>query len=134
MRIRDLMSTDVPIVRPDETVRGAARRMAETHMKLLPVCEGERLMGVLTDWDVICAIADGGAADTVFVRDYMTVNVVAVTPETGLAEARELMAHRRIHHLVVCDDDRFAGVVHLDVEWSELTAVPASAHAFAAAL
>jgi CBS domain-containing protein len=120
MRIRDLMITGVPIARPEGTVRDAARLMDHAHVKVLPVCEGDRLMGVLTDSDVICAVADGGAPDAEFVRDYMSVNVVVVTPDTGLAEAGRLMAHSRIHDLVVCDDDRFAGIVHLDVEWSDL--------------
>jgi CBS domain-containing protein len=120
MRMRDLMATGVPVVRPEGTVREAARLMDEAHVKVLPVCEGDRLMGILTDSDVISAIADGGAPDAEFVRDYMSTNVVTVTPDTGLAAAGQLMAHHRIHHLVVCDDDRFAGIVHLDVEWSEL--------------
>jgi CBS domain-containing protein len=132
VRIRDLMTAEVPIARLDDSVRDAARLMYEAHVKVLPVCEGERLMGVLTDWDVISAVADGGAPNTVFVRDYMSVNVVAVTPDTGLAEAGQLMAHRRIHHLVVCDDDRFAGIVHLDVEWSELGGLGAPHATFAA--
>jgi CBS domain-containing protein len=134
MRIRDLMTTGVPIARPEDTVRDAARVMDGAHVKVLPVCEGDRLMGVLTDWDVISAVADGGAPDTEFVRDYMSVNVVSVTPDTGLAEAGQLMAHRRIHHLVVCDHDRFAGIVHLDVEWSELGGLGAPHATFAAAL
>ena len=41
MRVRDLMVTDVPIVRSEETVREAARRMDETQVKVLPVCEGD---------------------------------------------------------------------------------------------
>jgi hypothetical protein len=101
-------------------VREAGRLMDEAHVKVLPVCEGDRLMGVLTDSDVISAIADGGAPDTEFVRDYMSTNVVAVTPDTGLADAGQLMAHGLIHHPVVCDDDRCLGIVHVDVEWSEL--------------
>jgi CBS domain-containing protein len=133
VRIRDLMTADVTIARLDDTVRDAARLMYEAHVKVLPVCEGDRLMGVLTDWDVVSAVADGGTPDTEFIRDYMSVNVVAVTPDTELAEARQLMAHRRIHHLVVCDDDRFAGIVHLDVEWSELGGLGAPHATFAAA-
>ena len=41
MRIRDLMATDVPIVRAEGMVREATRRMDETHVKVLPVCEGD---------------------------------------------------------------------------------------------
>ena len=93
MSMRDLMATGVPVARPEGTVREAARLMDEAHVKVLPVCEGDRLMGVLTDSDVISAIADGGAPETEFVRDYMSTNVVAVTPDTGLAEAGQLMRH-----------------------------------------
>lgn len=132
MRIRDLMITDVPIARPEDTVRDAARLMEDAHVKVLPVCEGARLMGVLTDSDVICAVADGGALDAEFVRDYMSVNVAVVTPDTGLADAGRLMAHSRIYDLVVCDDDRFVGIVHLDFEWSDLGGLAAPRATFAA--
>jgi CBS domain-containing protein len=121
--VRDVMSTDVPITGLDDTVRDAARLMSGTGAKLLPVCDGARLVGVLTDWDVISAVADGGAPDGEFVRNYMSVNVVAVTPDTGMDEARELIAHRHVHHIVVCDrEGRLAGIVHVDIEWSQLAA------------
>jgi CBS domain-containing protein len=128
------MTTEVPIARPEDTVRDAARMMCERHVKVLPVCEGARLAGVITDWDVISALADGGAPDTELVRNYMSVNVVAVTPDTGVDEAGRLIAHRRVHHLVVCDDDRFAGIVHVDVEWSQLGGLEEPHATFAAAL
>lgn len=134
MSVRDLMNTDVPTGRLEDTVRDAARLMDETHVKLLPVCEGDRLVGVLADWDVICAVADGGVPDNVFVRSYMSVDVVTVTPDTAVAEAGQLMGHRRIHHLLVCDDDRFAGIVQSDVEWSQLSAPGAPRATFTAAL
>lgn len=134
MCVRDLMTTNVPVARLDDTVRDASRLMNEAHVKVLPVCEGDRLVGVLTDWDVISAVADGGAPDTEFVRNYMSVNVVTVTPDTGVADAGRLMAHRRIHHVVVCDDDRLAGILHVDVEWSELGRLGPPHPTFAAAL
>jgi CBS domain-containing protein len=134
MSVRDLMTTDVPIARRDDSIRDAARLMDATHVKVLPVCEGARLVGVLTDWDVICAVADGGTPDTEFVRNYMSVDVLTVTPDTGVPDAGKLIEHRRVHHLLVCDDDRFEGIVHVDVEWSEL-GQPGVPHAtFAAAL
>ena len=134
MRVRNVMATDVPIARPDDSVFHAARMMDETGVKLLPVCEGDRLVGVLTDSDVVCAVADGCAPDSEFVRNYMTTDVVTVKPDTQLAEAGELMAHRRIHHLVVCEDDRFAGIVHIDVEWSQLGGFAAPHATFVAAV
>ncbi len=126
MNVSDVMRTDVPTARPEDTIREAARVMSETGAKLLPVCEGARLVGVLTDWDVICVLADGGAPDSELVRNYMSVSVVAVAPDAGLDEARELIAHRRVHHMLVCHRDGcLAGIVTVDIEWSQLAGAPA---------
>ena len=95
MSVRDLMTTDVPIIRLKDTIRDAARLMDATHVKVLPVCEGDRLVGVLTDWDVICASPDGGTPATGFVRNCMSVDVVTVTPDTAVAEAGKLTSPRR---------------------------------------
>jgi CBS domain-containing protein len=132
MRIGDLMTTDVPIVSPQDSVRDAARRMAEAHVKALPVCDGDRLTGIITDWDVTRAVADGGEPDAQLVSDHMTADVVAATPDTQVGEAGHLMADRRIHHLIVSEDGRFAGIVHLDVEWSELGGFGAAHATFSA--
>jgi CBS domain-containing protein len=82
---------------------------------------------------VVCAVADGCVPDHEFVRSYMSAGVAAVRPDTPLADAAELMAHRHLHHLLVCDDDRFAGIIHVDVEWSELGGLSTPQATFAAA-
>ena len=50
----------------------------------------------------------------------MATELVTAAPDAQLTEASELLADRRIHHLLVRDGERFAGMVHLDVEWSEM--------------
>ena len=132
MRIGDLMTTDVPIASPQDSVRDAARRMAEAGVKALPVCDGDRLTGIITDWDVTRAVADGGAPDAQLVKEFMTAELVAAAPDTQLTEAGQLMADRRIHHLMVRDEGRFAGIVHLDIDWSELGGLAAPHATFAA--
>jgi CBS domain-containing protein len=120
MRVGDLMTTDVPIVAPQETVLEVASKMIDARVKALPVCSGGSLAGIITDWDVTRAVATGGAADEQPVTDYMTAEVVSVGPDASLSEAGQLMSDHRIHHLVVCDGERFVGIVHLDVEWADL--------------
>ena len=120
MRIADVMKRDLPTVGPEEPLREAARRMTESRVQALPVCEGERITGILTDWDVTRAVAtdiDAGANPT---AQYMTTDLVAAAPDAQLDECAQLMADRRIHHLLVCDGQRFEGMVHLDVEWSQI--------------
>ena len=120
MRIRDVMRRDLPMVSPEDTVGEAARRMWESNVKALPVCEGARLEGIITDWDVTRAVAAGAGPERRSVADFMSTELVAAQPDAQLSECSDLMADRRIHHLLVCDGDRFEGMVHLDVSWSQL--------------
>jgi CBS domain-containing protein len=132
MRIGDLMSSDVPVAGPRDSVLDAARRMVHAHVKAMPVCDGDRVVGIITDWDVTRAVADAESAGTQFVSDYMTAEVVSAAPTAQLSEAGHLMAEHRIHHLVVCDEGRFAGILHLDVEWTHLGGIGAPQATFAA--
>jgi CBS domain-containing protein len=121
MRIADVMTRELPTVGPGDSVADAARQMAEAGAKALPVCDGERLAGIITDWDVTRAVAARENPGEVALSDYMTREVVTVAPDARLTEASDAMAGRRIHHLlVVRDGDQFAGMVHLDVDWSEM--------------
>jgi CBS domain-containing protein len=120
MRIRDVMTRDLPAVSPGDTVGHAARMMWEARVKALPVCEGPRLEGIITDWDVTCAVAAGDDFAGRRVAECMSAEPVAARPDALLDECAEMMADRRIHHLLVCDGDRFEGMVHLDVSWSQL--------------
>jgi CBS domain-containing protein len=132
MRIGDVMTTEVPSVDPCETVCDAAREMTQAGVKAIPVCDHGRLEGIITDWDVTRALANDPNAGRRPLGDYMSTDVVAAAPDARLDEASELMADKRIHHLLVCDGDRFAGMVHLDVEWSRLGGLEAPMASFSA--
>jgi CBS domain-containing protein len=121
MRIADVMTRDLPTVEPDTPIREAARRMAERGVRALPVCTGERLVGIVTDWDLARALADEGDPSGRPLGDFMSTDLVAASPDATFTEAAELMADRRVHHLLVRDGDHLAGMLHLDVEWSELS-------------
>jgi CBS domain-containing protein len=121
MTIADVMTRDLPMVGPSDNLRKAAREMKEAGVKALPVREEERLVGIITDWDVTRAVAEEADPEKQQLSDYMSTDLVSVGPETSFMDATEEMADRRIHHLLVCDEgNKFCGMVHLDVEWSEL--------------
>jgi CBS domain-containing protein len=120
MRIADVMNRELPTVAPGDNLSHAARQMTDRGVRALPVCDGDRLAGIITDWDVTRAVAtDRDAADHTL-SEYMSREVVAVEPDTQLTEASEIMCDCGIHHLVVRDGERFAGMVHLDVDWSQM--------------
>jgi CBS domain-containing protein len=135
MTIADVMTRDLPTVGPQDELRKAAREMSESGCKALPVCEGERLVGIITDWDVARAVAEDDDPSHQSLSHYMSTDLVSVTPDTSFMDAAEEMAARRIHHLLVSDEDgRFCGMVHLDVEWSELGGLETPMATFAAAI
>jgi CBS domain-containing protein len=121
MRIADVMTRDLPTVAPGSSLREAAMEMRRSRVRALPVVDENRLVGIVTDWDLAQAIADEGDAASRQLGDFMTTDLVAASPDATFAEAAELMAERRVHHLLVRDGDRLAGMLHLDVEWSELS-------------
>lgn len=120
MTIAEVMTRDLPMVGPKDNLRKAAREMKEAGVKALPVREGDRLVGIITDWDVTRAVAEESDPTQQKLSDYMSTDLVYVAPETSFMDATEEMADRRIHHLLICDEGKFCGMVHLDVEWSEL--------------
>jgi CBS domain-containing protein len=121
MRIADVMTRALPAVAPTESVRDAARAMTERGVKALPVCEGERLVGIVTDWDLAKAVASDEDLSALLVTSVMSTDLVQVAPDATFGEAAQVMADRQVHHLLISQDGRYEGMVHLDVEWSELT-------------
>jgi CBS domain-containing protein len=121
MRITDVMTRDLPTADPRSSIRGAAREMIRSRIRALPVCDGPRLVGIVTDWDVVRALAADGDPSSQPLADFMSTDLVALPPDATFAEAAEVMAEHRVHHLLVRDGDRLVGMVHLDVEWSLLS-------------
>ncbi len=100
MRIADVMTRALPAVAPNESVRDAARSMTERGVKALPVCEGERLVGIVTDWDLAKAVASGEDLSALRVDGVMSTDLVQVAPDATFGEAAQVMADRQVHHLL----------------------------------
>lgn len=120
MRLEELMACDQLPLRPDHTIRDAAQRMDEGRCTALPVCDGERLVGVLTDRDVTRAVAGRPNPGAVAVEEVMTRDVAAASPDATLLEASELMSERRLEHLCVSKQGRYLGMVHVEVRWNDV--------------
>jgi len=100
--IRDIMTRDVETVAPDRTIRTAAQTMKTLNIGSLPVCEGKRVIGVVTDRDfVIRVVAEGRDCASTKVRDIMSTNVVSVREDSDLSEASKLMHDRQLRRLPV---------------------------------
>ena len=114
-KIADIMSTDVTTIQPQESLRRAAQCMQELDVGALPVCDGERLLGMLTDRDIaIRGVADGLNPDQACVSDIMTPEVTCCTADQDSDEAKRLMGDHQIRRLPVVDDEKhLVGIVSM---------------------
>jgi len=115
MQLKDVMTRDVEVVAPTTTLAAVAAKMDALDVGLLPVCDGDRLVGMVTDRDIIVrAIAVGKNPKTTRVREVMTGEVVYGFEEQDTLEAGLIMAKQQIRRLVVVDrDKRLVGIVSL---------------------
>jgi CBS domain-containing protein len=111
MKVRDVASSAVVAVGPAQSLREATQLMAKHRVGSAVVQDAEQLIGILTERDVLNAVASGTAPDEVTVQDIMTADVVTVGPDWDLVEAAGEMARRRIRHLVVYEGGQLLGVL-----------------------
>ena len=109
--VGSLLSPAVATVEPTATLREAAEEMAADRLGLLVVTNANGMIGVISERDVVAALADGADLDVERVRDHASDRVVTVDADLSVAEAARLMADAEIRHLAVMRDDDVAGVV-----------------------
>jgi len=113
MTLGDFMSREVLSVAPEDTIGEAAQRMADANVGSSVVLEHGRLIGILTERDLLRAMAQRVHPSEARVREWMTAEPVAVSESTTADEAARLMVESGFRHLPVVDGDRTLGVVSL---------------------
>ncbi|MFY0399316.1 MULTISPECIES: CBS domain-containing protein [Brevundimonas] len=114
MKIRDVMSKDVQVARPEDTLQTVAGRMAAGDFGFIPVADGDRLIGALTDRDIVVRGVASGAGPEARVLDVLSRDALVVRADDDLKVALDLMSSRQIRRLPVVDKDgRLVGVVSL---------------------
>lgn len=111
-KVRDAMTPGVRSVAPSDSVTEAAQAMKEQDVGSLPVVEAERLVGIVTDRDIIVrAVAERVDPQTLTVGDVASGDLVTVEPDEDLEEALALMGRHRVRRLPVVENGRLVGVV-----------------------
>lgn len=111
MQVADVMTNASVTDSPSDTLRFAAEKMWRQQTGSLLVMDGDRLLGIITERDVMKAIALGHDPEKDVVSDIMTTDVLTVPPEMTLHEAARHMASRWIRHLPVVRGGQVVGVV-----------------------
>jgi CBS domain-containing protein len=110
--VNELMTTGPRTVTPQATVVEAARTMRDESAGSVPVVEGERLVGTLTDRDIaVRVVAEGRSLETT-VGEIASRELVTIDPQQDVDEALRLMAEHQVRRLPVCEEDgRLVGIL-----------------------
>ncbi len=114
MKVSEIMTRDVRLLSPDQTIREAASLMAEIDSGALPVGENDRLVGMITDRDIVIrAVAQGKSADTK-VSDVMSKEMLYCVDTDDIDDVARNMGKAQVRRLpVVNSDKRLVGIVSL---------------------
>lgn len=114
MKVSEVMTREVQTVRPDQTAREAASFMLQADAGAIPVVDGDRLMGMITDRDIaVRGVAKGLGPDTP-VQELMSSDVVAAREEDDVDDVAVRMSEAQVRRLPVVDDQqKLCGIVSL---------------------
>ena len=115
MLAKDVMTSGAECTRPDATLHEAATRMKELDVGALPVCENDRLIGMVTDRDItVRSISAGHDPETHRVREAMTSEVFYCFEDEDVAEVTRMMSEKQVRRVPVLNrDKRLTGIVSL---------------------
>jgi CBS domain-containing protein len=112
--LRDFMtSEDVLTISAQLTLGEAAREMRNRNVGAAVVMDGQALVGIFTERDLLHAVAGGVAAGEERVQSYMTPNPFTLPPGHSPSEAAQIMTERRFRHIPVVDGDQLVGIVSI---------------------
>lgn len=121
MKVREVMVTELVTLSVDEELSLASDIMNLARIRHLPIVEGERLVGIISQRDLfrasLASVMGYGYAETrdhlktVSIRDAMVKNVITVTPDTDIVAAGRIMLERKFGCLPVVEDNRLIGIV-----------------------
>jgi len=114
MKVSEVMTRDVQTIRPDQPVQEAASFMLSADAGSVPVTDGDRLIGMITDRDIaVRGVAKGYGPDTP-VRELMTDEVICVREDDDVDDVASKMSEAQVRRLPVIDDqERLCGIVSL---------------------
>jgi len=105
MKVREVMHKGATWVTPNATVAEIARKMRQEDIGALPVAENDRLIGMVTDRDIVCrGLANGGGPNDMRARDIMSKGIVVCREEDELERAIYVMEKKKLRRLPVLNE------------------------------
>lgn len=114
MKVKDIMTKQVANLNPGDTVEHAAELMRQYNVGSIPICNGEKVIGIITDRDIaIRSVADGENSKIQKVKDVMTSNPVCGNGEMDIDDVSRIMSENQIRRLPIIENRNLVGIVSL---------------------
>jgi CBS domain-containing protein len=111
-QVRDVMTSNPTTCTVEASVADAAKVMAQEDVGPIPVMEGARLVGILTDRDIVVrVVAEGRDPQSTTVGEVASTDLATVSPDENLDRALQLLAEQQVRRLPVVDGETLVGVV-----------------------
>ena len=111
-QVRDVMTGNPTTCEPSATLVDAAKVIAREDIGSVPIVESGRLVGIVTDRDIVVrAVAEGRDVTSTTVKDVASKDLVTVTPDEDLDRALQLMGQRQVRRIPVVESDQVVGIV-----------------------
>ncbi len=112
MKVRDLMTSNPAVVKPDDPAAQAAVLMRQEDCGAIPVVADGKLVGIITDRDIVVrAVAVGKEPKSTPVSALMSADPITLSPDADADDAEKLMAERQVRRLPVVEDGHLVGIV-----------------------
>jgi len=111
MLLKDVMNKNLVVVKPDINLKDAAKVMCDRHIGSLVVAKNDDIVGILTQTDVMKAIALEKNLEATFVEDVMNKKVTTIDYEKTVEDAVDVMMEKRIKRLPVTKDGKLVGII-----------------------
>jgi len=114
MQLREIMTENICCASPTDSLAELASEMKRHNVGIMPVCDGDRLVGVITDRDIaLQCVSAGSNPKDCKASDFMSSQLVFGTPDMDITHAAQLMGHEQVHRLPVVDHGRLVGMVSI---------------------
>ena len=115
MQIREIMTREVDVIPPTASVRDAALKMKELDVGAIPVCDGQKLAGLVTDRDItVRAVAEGRNPSEVRAAEVMSGDIAYCFEDETVEQAANLMESKQIRRLLILDRNKqLTGIISL---------------------
>jgi CBS domain-containing protein len=113
MNVAEVMTTNVDSCSPESTCKEVAMKMKELDVGAVPICDNEKLVGIVTDRDLVIKGFVNDLTSDSAISELVTDNVVKGSKEMSVEDAVRLMSQHQIRRLPIVEDDKLVGIVSL---------------------